>query len=133
MSVDLAAVVVAILAAGSMTQIVGLLFPRWPGLTDVLRVVVGAVVSIVPAAYFIVGVAVTGRTIGKGLMGIRIVGPGGRRPSVVRSVLRTLGYLVSLVPAGAGFWAVLLDRDRRAWHDHLAGSRVIHDPPRPAG
>ena len=130
-SVDFAAIVVAILAAGLMTEIVSLLFPRWPGLTDALRVAVGAVISIVPAAYFIIGTALTGRTIGKGLMGIRIVQTDGRRPSIVRSVGRTLAYLVSLIPAGAGFWAVLLDRDRRGWHDHLAGTRVIHDRPRP--
>lgn len=131
MSFDLAVVVVAILAAGLMTEIVSLLFPRWPGLTDALRVAVGAVISIVPAAYFIIGIALTGRTIGKGLMGIRVVGPGDRPPSILRSIGRTLAYLVSLIPAGAGFWAVLLDRERRGWHDHLVGTRVIHDRPRP--
>ena len=130
MSVDLVVVVVAILAAGSVTQIVSLLFPRWPGLTEVLRVVVGVVISVVPAAYFIVAVAVTGRTVGKGLMGIRIVGRGGSRLSTTRSVVRALGYIVSLVPAGAGFWAILIDSERRGWHDHLAGSRVVHDPPK---
>jgi uncharacterized RDD family membrane protein YckC len=131
MSVDLAVVVVAILAASSMTQIVSLLFPHLPGLTDVVRAVVGAVIAIVPAAYFMVAVAVTGRTVGKGVMGIRVVGRDGSRLSPARSVLRTLGYVVSLVPAGAGFWAVLIDSDRRGWHDHLAGSRVVHDPPKP--
>jgi uncharacterized RDD family membrane protein YckC len=128
MSVDLTVVVVAILAAGSVTQITSLLLPRWEGLTDVLRIVVGAVISVVPAAYFIVSIAVTGRTVGKGLMGIRVVARDGRRLSVPRSALRTFAYLVSLLPAGAGFWAVLLDSDRQAWHDHIAGSRVLHDP-----
>ena len=132
MAIDLAVVVVVILAAGSMAQIVGLLFPRWPAIADVMRIAVGAFIPFAPVAYFTLTVAIAGRTLGKGLMGIRIVGPTGRPPSIVRSVARTLGYMVSLIPAGAGFWAVLLDRDRRAWHDHLAGSRVIHDPPRPS-
>ena len=131
MSVDIAVVVVAILAASSVTQIVSLLFPHLPGLTEVLQVVIGAVVSVIPAAYFMVAVAVTGRTVGKGLMGIHVVGRDGGRLSTTRSVVRTLGYIVSLVPVGAGFWAVLIDADRRGWHDHLAGSRVVHDAPRP--
>jgi uncharacterized RDD family membrane protein YckC len=128
MSVDLTVVVVAILAAGSVTQIVSLLFPRWPGLIDVLRVVVGAVISVIPAAYFIVSIAVTGRTVGKGLMGIRVVARDGGRLSVPRAVVRTFAYIVSLLPAGAGFWAILIDSERRGWHDHIAGSRVLHDP-----
>jgi len=128
MSVDLTVVVVAILAAGSLTQIVSLLFPRWSGLTDLLRVVVSAVVSVVPAVYFIVTIAVTGRTVGKGLMGIRVVSRDGGRLSVARSVLRAFAYIVSLIPAGAGFWAILIDGNRRGWHDHIAGSRVVHDP-----
>jgi len=127
MSIDLAVVVVAILAAGSMTQIVDLLLPRWPGVTQALQIAVGAVVSIAPAGYFIVIVAVTGRTLGKGLMGIRIVSRDGPRLSAARSLVRTLAYIVSLLPLGAGFWAVLFDSERRGWHDHMAGSRVVHD------
>jgi uncharacterized RDD family membrane protein YckC len=29
------------------------------------------------------------------------------------------------LPAGLGFASVLLDRDRRGWHDHSAGTRVV--------
>jgi uncharacterized RDD family membrane protein YckC len=59
-------------------------------------------------------------------MGLRVVGDDGSRLSVIRSLLRVFGYVVSLVPLGAGFAWVVISSDRRAWHDHIAGSRVVH-------
>jgi uncharacterized RDD family membrane protein YckC len=51
----------------------------------------------------------------------------GRRLGFARTLLRTIAYLVSLVPLFAGFLWILVDRDRRGWHDHIAGSRVVFD------
>ena len=58
-------------------------------------------------------------------MGLRIQRVGGGRLSVGRSLLRTLAYLVSLIPLFAGFLWVAVDPQRRAWHDHIAGSQVV--------
>ena len=41
------------------------------------------------------------------------------------AVLRATAYLASLLPAGLGFAAILLDKDRRALHDRLAETRVV--------
>jgi hypothetical protein len=40
-------------------------------------------------------------------------------------VLRAAAYLVSLMPAGLGFAAILFDAEGRALHDRLAETRVI--------
>ena len=45
--------------------------------------------------------------------------------------LRRLGWaFVSLLPAGLGFAWVLVDPERRAWHDRLSRTRVVVLPKR---
>lgn len=78
-----------------------------------------------------------GQTIGKMLARIKVVadlaagsadrGHGGAVGPVGlgAAVLRASAYLVSLLPAGLGFAAILFDSDGRALHDRLAGTRVV--------
>jgi uncharacterized RDD family membrane protein YckC len=35
---------------------------------------------------------------------------------------------LSWLPLGLGFFWVLFDRDRRAWHDRLSGTRLVFRP-----
>lgn len=125
MAVDLGIVAVLALALGGGAQLVGVLLPKWIWLTTAIPVAVGVIIGILPLAYFFITVAVTGRTVGKALMGIRVVAKDGRRLPVMRSLLRAIAYLISLVPLFGGFLWVLVDSDRRGWHDHIAGSRVV--------
>lgn len=76
-------------------------------------------------AYFTIFHACGGQTIGKLLLGLRVVdaADGGALPWG-RAFLRAVGQLVSALPLAAGFLWVLVDPARRAWHDSLAGSRV---------
>ena len=88
-------------------------------------------------AYFSIFVNLTGRTPGKWLMGLQVVSSDGAAMGPGRSVLRFLGYIVSLLPLGAGFLWVLGDDERRGWHDHIARTQVIYQPgkllgPRPS-
>lgn len=127
MAIDLAAVITLIAVATLSTELIGLVLPRWIWLNTAIAAAVGTVVLFVPLVYFSVLVAVTGRTPGKAVIGIRVVALDGGRLSAPRSVLRAVAYLVSLWPAGLGFLWVLVDRHRRAWHDHIVGSRVVYD------
>jgi uncharacterized RDD family membrane protein YckC len=77
-------------------------------------------------AYFVVSWSAYGRTPGKALLGLAVITKDGARPSVGRSILRYFGYLISTIPLGLGFLWVLVDNNRRAWHDHLAGTRVVY-------
>ncbi|HEU5193915.1 MAG TPA: RDD family protein [Methylomirabilota bacterium] len=75
--------------------------------------------------------AVAGQTIGKSLVGVRVVAAAdGARLTVGPALLRHLAYMLSLLPLGFGFWMAGLRRDKRALHDLIAGSRVEWAVPR---
>jgi len=69
---------------------------------------------------------VGGQTVGKMLTGVRVIGIDGGALSIGAAFLRFIGYFVSLGSLGLGFAMAGLRRDRRALHDLLAGSRVVH-------
>ncbi len=77
--------------------------------------------------YFVVLWALTGRTIGKWLMGLKVVGRDGLPPTIGRSVLRFLGYGVSMLFFWGGYFWVIVDDERQGWHDHIAKTWVIYD------
>ena len=76
------------------------------------------------AFYTIVLHAFEGQTVGKLLVGARVVGLDGEPPPLGASILRYFAYAVSLLPFGVGFIMAGLRSDRRALHDLLAGTRV---------
>ena len=77
--------------------------------------------------YFIVFWSLTGRTIGKWFMGLKVVRLDGKPPTVGRSVIRFIGYGLSAIVFWLGYLWVLIDSDRQAWHDHLAKTWVVYD------
>jgi len=76
---------------------------------------------------------VAGQTIGKSLMGVRVVSAAdGTLLTVGPALLRHLAYALSAMPLGFGFLMAGLRRDKRALHDLIAGSRVEWTTPRRA-
>ncbi|MEJ2698472.1 MAG: RDD family protein [Desulfuromonadales bacterium] len=76
--------------------------------------------------YFTLFHFLVGQTPGKMLFGLRVEGrQGGESLLFSQAFLRSVGGLLSLIPAGAGFLAAALDRQGRGWNDRLAGSRVV--------
>ena len=67
----------------------------------------------------------SGQTFGKLLLGIQVVSKDGERLTFGKAFLRYLGYLLSGIPASLGFIWVEFDKERRGWHDMLAGTYVI--------
>jgi uncharacterized RDD family membrane protein YckC len=83
--------------------------------------------------YFAGSWAVTGRTLGMALFGLRVVRPDGTRASTLAALIRAVTFPLSLALFGLGFVGILVDRQRRALHDLLAGTTVIYTfPARPA-
>ena len=76
--------------------------------------------------YFIVLHSYGGQTLGKVFMGIKVVSEDGLLLPVGASFLRLVGYLLSMMPLGAGFLWAAVDKNHAAWHDKLACSRVIY-------
>jgi uncharacterized RDD family membrane protein YckC len=106
------------LRAGSPSQILQLIRT----LTVVLSLL--AVALFVPL-YYIVFWHLTGATLGKRVLGLRIV-HNGHSISWSRGLLRYIGYFLSALALFVGFFWVLGDRRREGWHDKLAKTQVIY-------
>jgi uncharacterized RDD family membrane protein YckC len=86
---------------------------------------------VVPAAYFVVLHGTGGQTIGKRLLGVRVVTAAGEPVGYARALARHLGWLASAALAFIGHLVVPARADRRALYDHLAGTRVVRTGRRP--
>lgn len=84
-------------------------------------------------SYFVVMWSLVGRTIGKWFMGVRIVGVDGRPPTIGRSIVRFLGYGLSAIALWMGYIWIIVDDERRGWHDHLAKTWVVYEYERRKG
>jgi uncharacterized RDD family membrane protein YckC len=94
-------------------------------------------------AYFTVMVAKYGGTLGKLALGLRVVNANGEQISYSKSFARDLASYLSglafvvplpdplmlyLLPCLAGFVMAAFDPEKRALHDRLCATRVIHRP-----
>lgn len=75
--------------------------------------------------YFVAFTAVGGQSIGKMALGIKVISQEDGSVPIGRATIRTLAYLVSALPLGAGFLPGVMSADRLALHDRLAHTRVI--------
>ncbi len=67
-------------------------------------------------------------TPGKVLLGCRIVDAhDGGRPRLWQVLVRLLGYGLSALPLGLGFFWMIWDKRHQAWHDKLARTLVVED------
>lgn len=83
-----------------------------------------AFLGLLKLSYFGAFTAACGQTIGKMAMRIRVVADDGTLDPG-RAARRTLVSVVSLLAVGTGFIPALVDPDRRALHDRVAGTRVV--------
>jgi uncharacterized RDD family membrane protein YckC len=107
------------------------------GLEDLVEVVarervialsVAGAVALALATYATLAHALGGATLGKRLVGIRVVGPDGGPPSPSRSAVRSALAVASAALLGLGFVLALFTRTGRALHDLLARTWVVKAP-----
>ncbi len=77
------------------------------------------------AVYFLALHGWQGQTLGKMFLGLRVVRADGGEVTPGLAFLRFAGYSLSLLPLGLGIFWSLIDREKCAWHDHLAATRVV--------
>jgi uncharacterized RDD family membrane protein YckC len=77
--------------------------------------------------YLAAGLAIAGRTIGMGFIGVLVVTRSGNPIRGRTAAVRALVYPLSLLPLGLGFLGILVGRERRALHDVIAGTAVVYD------
>jgi uncharacterized RDD family membrane protein YckC len=70
---------------------------------------------------------ILGQTVGKRLLGIRVISSRGQAPGPVLASLRFFAMGLSLALVGLGWLWCIFDRERRALHDHLSSTYVIVD------
>lgn len=76
--------------------------------------------------YFVVFHGGEGKTIGKWLLGLRVVGPEQSAVTYSRAFLRFFVMMI-FAPLGLGFLWILWSPEKRGWHDYLARTWVIRD------
>jgi len=67
----------------------------------------------------------SGGTVGKRLLGLRVVRRDGRPLRVVRSLVRAVGYLLSMPLCNFGFLIAFVHPQSRTLHDLLSGALVV--------
>jgi uncharacterized RDD family membrane protein YckC len=78
------------------------------------------------AVYFVVFHGIDGKTIGKWLFGLRVVGADDRAVIYRQAFLRWLAA-IGFAPVLLGFLWIIWSREKRAWHDIIAQTWVIRD------
>jgi uncharacterized RDD family membrane protein YckC len=69
-----------------------------------------------------------GATPGKIAVGAKIVDARSGAPaSPARLLARALAYMILAAPLFLGFAWIAIDRRKQAWHDKIAGTRVIYE------
>jgi uncharacterized RDD family membrane protein YckC len=75
--------------------------------------------------YCFIFVGARGQTPGKRLVGVRVVTWYGEPPTLLRALVRTVGYLASGALLWLGFIWIGFDREKRGLHDWIAGTYVV--------
>jgi len=78
-------------------------------------------------AYLVLATIIAGRTIGKALVGLRVVRRDGTAVGPRSALLRVVFLPISTSFFAAGLLWSLVDRERRAFHDVLARTVVVYD------
>jgi uncharacterized RDD family membrane protein YckC len=97
----------------------------WELEEGLLVVLLGAWIFLV-CAYFVVLHGFDGRTVGKWLFGLRVVGAGQKPVTFGQALIRWLVAALT-APLLLGHLRILWHREKRGWHDLLAGTWVIRE------
>ncbi len=76
--------------------------------------------------YFVGAWMLVGQTVGKRVLGLKVVSLDGSLPVFKQALIRYAGYWLSALPFFLGFLWVLADDERRGWHDKISHTCVIY-------
>lgn len=79
------------------------------------------------SSYFVILNGYRGKTIGKMIMGIRIISSEGGNIGFWQSFARWIGYYISGAFLFIGFLWSIFDKNSQSWHDKIAGTFVVRD------
>lgn len=126
------------LALSAVVALAGLPAPTW-GLGGIEAWGRSAVTLGVWFAYYALAEAATGTTVGKRLVGVRVVDRRGQTPPLRLTAARSAWLLLGLVPIVGGVLqlaavvvlivTIARDSDSRGYHDLRTGTRVVRADP----
>jgi uncharacterized RDD family membrane protein YckC len=76
--------------------------------------------------YFSYQWALSGQTLGMATVGVRVVGASGGPIGLGQALLRTVTFPLAVLTLGLGFATILIQRERRAIYDLIAGTAVVY-------
>ncbi|MEA3336250.1 MAG: RDD family protein [Chloroflexota bacterium] len=109
-------------AVGFLTIVVSSYNPFDPVSFNLLLVGLGILVSVL---YYVWSWSKSGQTVGKAVLGLRVITDEGAPPSFGKALLRYVGYIISGIVLSLGFLWIAFDRKRQGWHDKIAGTYVV--------
>jgi uncharacterized RDD family membrane protein YckC len=77
--------------------------------------------------YYWIGLALVGKTVGKVVIGLRVVARDGSLLTPRRAALRVIAMPLSYAFFGLGLVGAVVGRERRTLHDVIAGSTEVYD------
>jgi uncharacterized RDD family membrane protein YckC len=113
------------LASGVLASIISVTFGQQLSLAA--AIVLGVLGFLAAGAAFSAFWALVGQTPGMRFLSIRLTYHGSRDITLGVAARRFLAVILSVIPFGLGFLAVLRDPSRRAWHDRMTGTEVVYD------
>ena len=114
------------LASGVLASVISFTFGQQLSLAG--AIVLGVLGFLAAGAIFSAFWALVGQTPGMRFLSIRLTYHGSRDITLGLATRRFLAVILSVIPFGLGFLAVLRDPSRRAWHDRMTGTEVVYDP-----
>jgi uncharacterized RDD family membrane protein YckC len=85
--------------------------------------VVGFLIGVAYQWYFLT--QNNGQTLGKSVMGIRVVKINGEPLQATDAIVRYIGYYINTFVFGLGWIWALFDANKQGWHDKLAQTLVV--------
>ncbi len=114
----------AVLILALIGALVGMFTPGGPMAPERLIILLAFLIGI---GYFVTAWAGGGMTLGKMVLGLRVVRADGTNLGWTKSILRYVGYIVSGIVLSLGFLWINIDKLRQGWHDKFAGSYVVRE------
>lgn len=112
-------------------DVVQTLLPTQGTLSQLLSVVaLFGSLAFITSAYFVLSWTLSGgQSVGKALIGLRIVPLDGSKMTFWRSIVRYVAFVISALLLFLGLLWVLVSDRRQGWHDKAARTCVIYDWP----
>ena len=113
------------LLSGVLASLITDLFGQPLSLVSVIALCTLGVIA--GGAIFAAFWALAGQTPGMRFLAIRLTHHGSHEITFGCAVRRVFAVILSLLPLGLGYLAILRDPQRRAWADRMTGTEVIYD------